>query len=99
MSVNACLGGVKMKMIRCRQFILMGLIGFLLPFACAEKEAEEVVTPEQPLTDLPVAPAAPVAPEAPVSLEVEESVPKSAAPIKKKTKLKPGKKTSNKRLK
>lgn len=43
-------------------------------WGCAEKKVEDVVTPEQPLTDLPAAPAAPVAPEAPIMRELDEPV-------------------------
>jgi hypothetical protein len=88
-----------MKMLRCRQIVFVGLIGFFFPFACAEKKAEEVVAPEQPLTDLPVAPAAPVAPEAPVTMEIDERAPSEPVAKKKKPKAKPAVKTQNKRLK
>lgn len=68
-------------------------------FGCTEKKAEEVVAPEQPLTDLPVAPAAPVAPEAPVSMEIDEPAPSGTVGKKKNSKAKPAVKTQNKRLK
>jgi hypothetical protein len=88
-----------MKILRCRQIIFVGLIGFFFPLACAEKKAEEVVAPEQPLTDLPVAPAAPVAPEAPITMEIDEPAPSEPVAKKKKPKAKPAGKTQNKRLK
>lgn len=53
-------------------------------WGCAEKKVEDVVTPEQPLTDLPVAPAAPVAPEAPIMRELDE--PSATAPTVNKNK-------------
>jgi hypothetical protein len=67
-------------------------------FGCTEKKAEEVVAPEQPLTDLPVAPAAPVAPEAPVTMEIDERAPSEPVAKKKKPKAKPAGKTQNKRV-
>jgi hypothetical protein len=72
--------------------IVTGLLG------CAEKKAEEVVAPEQPLTDLPVAPAAPVAPEAPVTMEIDERAPSEPVAKKKKPKAKSAGKTQNKRV-
>jgi hypothetical protein len=87
-----------MKMLRCRQIVFVCLTGFFFPFACAEKKAEEVVAPEQPLTDLPVAPAAPVAPEAPVTMEIDERAPSEPVAKKKKPKAKPAGKTQNKRV-
>lgn len=53
-------------------------------WGCAEKKVEDVVTPEQPVTDLPVAPAAPVAPEAPIMRELDE--PSSKTPTVNKNK-------------
>jgi hypothetical protein len=87
-----------MKMLKCRRIVFVSLIGFIFPFACVEKKTEEVVSPERPLTDLPVAPAAPVAPEAPASMEVDDNTPKRANPKTKKSVIKPAKKIRDKRV-
>jgi len=66
------------------KIIVTVLAWMLTLWSCAEKKAEEVVVPQEPVSELPVAPAAPVAPEAPVSLEAEQTpAVKSSKPAKK----------------
>ena len=86
-----------LKTIEGRRLLFVALIGSIFPLACVEKRAVDIVGPEQPVSDLPVAPAAPVAPEAPVSLEVDQIQTKAPASKNKKGSVRPTKKVQNKR--